>query len=282
MLLIWERSPRERERKGGEGMFPEFLSFPWRAALRPVEQRLEPSKRREENLLFLSRCGGESPSVFIGRQRDGRRLPRMLTKEFSSSSSTPPRTPPPPPPLPSSRCCSSLRPLFFFLSLVPLWNILLLPSCTRVATANLTLWDYVWWESMHTHIPGHRASTNINTDTRSQTLLPYTESSWFSVYVRASPFPLLPWQVQLIFLFGIRVPPHRAQIMSRISVRYLSYAELRLRTGGRELFLPWTDIFVSSRARKNFPACQSRLQAVAFIKYLRLRPRALPAEYTRL
>lgn len=78
-------------------MFPEFLSFPWRAALRPVEQRLEPSKRRE-SALSLSLWRRESPSVFIGRQRDGRRLPRMLTKEFSSSSSTPPRTPPPPPP----------------------------------------------------------------------------------------------------------------------------------------------------------------------------------------
>lgn len=129
---------------------------------------------------------------------------------------------------------------------------------------------------MHMYVAS--THTPIQTRTRGPRRCFHTESSWFSVYVRASsPFPLLPWQVQLIFLFGIRVPPHRAQIMSRISVRYLSYAELRLRTGGRELFLRWTDIFVSSGARKNFPACRSRLQAVAFIKYLRLRPPALPA-----
>lgn len=39
---------------------------------------------------MVSLSGGESPSVFIGRQRDGRRLPRMLTKESSSSSFSPP------------------------------------------------------------------------------------------------------------------------------------------------------------------------------------------------
>lgn len=40
-----------------------------------------------------SLSGAEPPSIFIGRQRDGRRLPRMLAKEFSSSSSSSPSSP---------------------------------------------------------------------------------------------------------------------------------------------------------------------------------------------
>ena len=43
----------------------------------------------ETYAISLSLSGAEPPSIFIGRQRDGRRLPRMLAKEFSSSSSSP-------------------------------------------------------------------------------------------------------------------------------------------------------------------------------------------------
>lgn len=95
----WEKKDKEGR---GEGACSQSFSPSLGAALRPLELSLEPSKRRAASSLSLSGCGGESPSVFIGRQHDGRRLPRMLTKEFSSSSSTPPLSQPPPPPSASS------------------------------------------------------------------------------------------------------------------------------------------------------------------------------------
>lgn len=51
------------------------------------ERTKESDSETPKNSLSRSHGGereGDPPSVFIGRQRDGQRLPRMLTKEFSS------------------------------------------------------------------------------------------------------------------------------------------------------------------------------------------------------
>lgn len=221
MLLIWERSPKGRRKRkmACSHSFSLLLLF-----VRPG------NGERSKRSFFLSRCGGERVAIRLHR-------PTARRAAFASNAhqgvfffffySSPYST--------SSRSFSlPLIPPLLLFSLPrtpPLWNILVLPSCTRVATANLTL--------LRLHCLVRRC---ICAYTHAHSYHVGRESSWssFSISLSLSPraalLPSLPWQVQLIFLFGIRVPPHRAQIMSRISVRYLSYAELRLRTGGREAF----------------------------------------------
>lgn len=178
-------------------------------------------------ILFLC-LEAESPSVFIGRQRDGRRLPRMLTKEFSSSSSPPSPSPPPllSPPL-------SLLFLFFsFPSLVPLWNILVLPSCARVATANLTLWDYACWENE-----------------RGRQKYSHVESSCGSLY----PFVFLPFfvapsasTINILVRDSCTATPSADHVTDICKVSIIhGTAPTNWRSS---FFLRWTGIFVSNEA----------------------------------
>lgn len=242
MLLIWERSPKGgRKRKMAcSHSFSLLLRF-----VRPGNEN--------PRILVLSRCGGESrhPSSSADSATGGvclecsprsfllllLLLPLLHLLLLLLAASHP-----------------SLPLLFSLPRAPPLWNILVLPSCTRVATANLTLWDYVSWDSVRAHTRASRGPV-------SRVQLVVSRSLSLSLSLRGALLPSLPWQVQLIFLFGIRVPPHRAQIMSRISVRYLSYAELRLRTGGREAFSSLDKDFCFGRCKK-FPACRSRLHGV--------------------
>lgn len=148
MLLIWERSPKGgRKRKMAcSHSFSLLLRF-----VRPGNEN--------PRILVLSRCGGESrhPSSSADSATGGvclecsprsfllllLLLPLLHLLLLLLAASHP-----------------SLPLLFSLPRTPPLWNILVLPSCTRVATANLTLWDYVSWDSVRAHTRASRGSVS--------------------------------------------------------------------------------------------------------------------------
>lgn len=163
MLLIWERSPKGRRKRkmARSHTFSPLLLF-----VRPGNG--------EPRILALSRCGGERVAIRLHRPTARRAAFASNAHQgvffffFYSS------------PFPTSSRSFSLPlipPLLLF-SLPrtpPLWNILVLPSCTRVATANLTLWDYVSRDSVCAHT--HACSYHVG---------PCRESSWPSLSVSFS------------------------------------------------------------------------------------------------
>lgn len=265
MLLIWERSPKGRRKR--KMACSHSFSLLLLLLVRPG------NGERSKRSFFLSRCGGERVAIRLHR-------PTARRAAFASNAhqgvfffffySSPYST--------SSRSFSlPLIPPLLLFSLPrtpPLWNILVLPSCTRMATANLTL--------LRLHCLVRRCICAY-THAHSYHVGPCRESSWSSFSISlslstrsSSSLAPLASTINILVRDSCTATPSADHVTDICKVSIIRGTAPTNRRSRSFFFVGQGFLFLGSV--KSFPRAEAG--CTAFIKYLGLLPRALSAEYT--